>query len=124
VICKARNLQARQRVESHRINEDITRKEIALRLKGCRVPPKQRKQLYSVPLLTGNARKRTLARKKRAETRNSRPRKNSSLLSASFMLCLFFGPQEGGEISLQNVVDFQQTTLRFILEDRVFHDHR
>jgi hypothetical protein len=43
----------------------------------------------------------------------------------SFLLGLFFNLEDGGDMFLRNVVDFQRTTRRYISEDtRTLHNHR
>lgn len=39
-------------------------------------------------------------------------------LHVGLLLDLFFEPKDGGDISLQMLVDFQRTTRRYIAEDR------
>jgi hypothetical protein len=44
------------------------------------------------------------------------------LIHTGFFLGLFFEPEDGGACSSEMSGDFQQTTLRYIPEDRTFQD--
>jgi hypothetical protein len=41
-----------------------------------------------------------------------------------FLLGLFFDPEDGGDMFLRNVFDFQRTTRYYIPEDSTLHNHR
>jgi hypothetical protein len=43
------------------------------------------------------------------------------LLHAGFLLGLFFDPEDGGNMFLRHVVDFERTTWRYIPGDRTLH---
>jgi hypothetical protein len=45
-------------------------------------------------------------------------------LDASFLLSLFFYPEDGGLCSFETSVEFRRTTGRYIPEDRTLHNHR
>jgi hypothetical protein len=47
-----------------------------------------------------------------------------ALVRPGFLFGLFIGPEDGGDMLLLNIVEFQQTTRRYIPEDRTLHNHR